>query len=115
MSTHRDRHGDHWEFDGEQLTRIEEPAEHRLPYMAERHFGPFDPPLGTSPEQPRELLITSAVIVQPGDKVLLVMPDQATPDELARFKAHLETWAPGADWLLVAGPEAVYQRPGDTP
>jgi hypothetical protein len=61
----------------------------------------------------RELIITSGIIVQPGDKVLLVLPSHATPDDLARFKAHLEKWAPGADWLLVAGPEAVYQRLGE--
>lgn len=64
-------------------------------------------------EKGRELIITSGIIVQPGDKVLLVMPDHVNPDEVARFKAHLDAWAPEADWLLVAGPEAVYQRKGD--
>jgi hypothetical protein len=58
----------------------------------------------------RELIITSATIVKPGDKVLLVLPAETSREDMWEFKARLDEWAPGTDWLLVCGAEAVYQK-----
>ena len=57
-----------------------------------------------------ELIITSAVVVEPGDKILLVVPAQIRMDDLQELKHRLEDWAPGADWLLISGIETVHQR-----
>jgi hypothetical protein len=58
------------------------------------------------------VLITSAHTVKPGDKILLVLPDQVTQHEGDQLKKRLEEWAPDADWLLIGGVE-VYQRSGE--
>lgn len=44
-STHTDRHGDHWNYFGGYVTRVEFPSV-RLPLdEANRAYAPFDPPL----------------------------------------------------------------------
>lgn len=63
-----------------------------------------------------EVVITSAVVVRPGDKVLLVVPGEYnyTPQDLDLLSSYVKSWAPDADWLVVGGVEVIH-KPAEVP
>lgn len=61
-----------------------------------------------------DISIVSAVVIKPGDKVLVVLHGQyVSQAELERFKKHLKEWSPEANWTLVCGAEIYVNRAGD--
>jgi hypothetical protein len=52
MSEHIDRHGDVWRLNGVEATRIEAPVLIFSASEADARYGPFKPPLPSSPRCP---------------------------------------------------------------
>jgi len=48
-----------------------------------------------------------AIKVQPGDHVMVLLPQQASAQEVGNLSAALRQWAPGTEFLVLSGPESI--------
>lgn len=52
-----------------------------------------------------------AITVMPGDKILVILPREATPQDTQGFANFLKEQFPETDFIVVSGPEAVVRVP----
>lgn len=53
-----------------------------------------------------------AVTVQPGDRVMVLLPDRATQNDVAQVTQLLKQWSPQTEFLVLSGPQSITVIPG---
>lgn len=57
-------------------------------------------------------LVADTLTIQPGDKLVVVLPKTCTMEEAQGLKKMLSNFAPDADWLVMGGVQ-VYRKGKD--
>jgi hypothetical protein len=48
-----------------------------------------------------------AIKVEPGDKVMVLVPQSTTEPEIRQISQYLKQWAPETEFLVLVGPESI--------
>jgi hypothetical protein len=64
----------------------------------------------TRPKPDKPLI---AITVKPGDKVMVLLPQQANQGEVAQVQQYLMQWAPETQFLVLSGPESITVIPAE--
>jgi hypothetical protein len=52
-----------------------------------------------------------AITIKPGDRVMVLLPQTASQQEVAQVQQYLKNWAPGTEFLVLSGPESIVVIP----
>jgi hypothetical protein len=64
----------------------------------------------TRPKPDKPLI---AITIKPGDRVMVLLPQQASQQEVAQVSEYLKSWAPETIFLVLSGPESITVIPAD--
>jgi hypothetical protein len=53
-----------------------------------------------------------AIKVNPGDRVMVLLPRQSSQQEVSQITEYLVKWAPETQFIVLAGPESITVIPG---